>query len=93
MEYKWAKIGEIIDANWTTLSGATAIATTIDDGSANRHLITSLGTINDANADFSDMLIIKLSRVGGNAADTYGADARLLEFDLHCLYKIAAEAV
>ncbi len=31
----------------------------------------------------SDMLVMKLARVGGNAADTYGADARLLEFDIH----------
>ena len=29
------------------------------------------------------MLLIKLSRIGGDASDTYGADARLLEFDIH----------
>lgn len=51
----------------------------------NEQLITSFGTISGAGKQISDTLLMKFSRVGGDAADTYGADARLLEYDIHYL--------
>lgn len=41
------------------------------------------GTVLGTGIQISDMIVWKLSRIGGNGADTYGADARLLEFDIH----------
>ena len=45
--------------------------------------ITPLGPIDMTGYSLSCMLIMQLSRVHDNANDTYGADARLLEFDFH----------
>lgn len=51
---------------------------------ANMHLSTPLGTgIDTTGYGISTMMVWKLSRIGGDASDTYGADARLLEFDIH----------
>lgn len=85
LEYKWAPIGEVSDANWTTLVGATVAAGTPDTNTTNMHMITPLGTISGTGRQISDMLIMKLSRIPGDSPDldTYAADARLLEFDIH----------
>ena len=83
LEYKWAPIGEVADASWTTLSSYTLAGGTIDTNTEDKHLITPLGTITSTGKQISDMIMMKLSRVGGDANDTYGADAQLLEFDIH----------
>jgi len=83
LDYKWAKIGEVIDASFTTLSTTSAVAGTPDTNAAGKHLISSFGDISGAGAQLSDILVMKLSRIGGNAADTYGADAIMFEFDIH----------
>lgn len=82
IDYRWAKIGEVIGGE-ETLSAYQAVSGTFDSNTANEHLITSLGTIEDLTFDISDMLLVKLSRVADDANDTYAADARLLEFDIH----------
>jgi len=33
--------------------------------------------------EISCMILFEISRLGADAADTYGADVRLLEFDCH----------
>lgn len=81
LEYKWHRIGQVVDAEWTTLF--SAVAAVSDGNTANQHAITALGAIPAANNRVSDMIIFKVSRVGGNAADTYAADVGLLEFDVH----------
>jgi hypothetical protein len=81
LSYKWAPIGAVIDATPTVLFNATAAVS--DANTANRHAITALGNIDGAGKKASACLIMTVSRVGGNAADTYGADAALIEFDLH----------
>jgi hypothetical protein len=83
LRYKWMKIGEVADTNFTTLTSSTPIAGTTDTNTAHQHLISSFGDVTTAGIEVSDMLCWELSRVGGNGADTYGADARLLEFDIH----------
>jgi hypothetical protein len=81
LSYKWAPIGAVIDASPTVLFSATAAVS--DANTANHHAITALGDISGAGKKGSACLIMTVSRVGGNAADTYAADAALIEFDLH----------
>lgn len=79
LRYQWAPIGEA-RAQLVTLSNATA---SVASDVADVHQITDFGEIDAAGHEISDMLVMRLERVGGDAADTYGADARLLEFDIH----------
>lgn len=88
LEYKWSPIGGARDAAWTTMTASTSVAGTPDNGSADVHLINSFGDLDTTGHEISDMLLMKLSRIGGATGDTYSADARLLEFDVH--YQIDA---
>lgn len=81
LEYRWAPIGGVMDGSWTTLASSTTNNT--DNDTQYEHLTTSLGPIDSTGKIISDMIVMKLSRIGGDAADTYGADAMLLEFDVH----------
>lgn len=83
LEYKWAPIGEVMDAAFTTVDASTPIGATPDTDTADYHMITSFGDVDVSGKNVSDMFIFKVSRVGGDAADTYAADARLLEIDIH----------
>lgn len=76
-EYAVASIGNAFPA-YTTVN-VTAAAS----GVANQHQVTSFGEITMADDALGTMLKWKLSRIGGDAADTYAADAKLLEFDIH----------
>ena len=82
LEYEWHKIGEVAGST-QTLNATTVADGTPDDDTANKQLITSLGDITTSGVDISDVLTMKISRIGGDAADTYGADARFIEFDIH----------
>ena len=75
-----------MDTDFTTLSASTPVTGTPDTNEANKHLITSLGDISATGKHLSDMLVMILTRI--STGDTYGADARLLEFDIH--YQIDA---
>lgn len=79
LEYKWAPIGAAMDATFTTISSSTP--TVSDADTADWHALTDLGNITATGKQISDMILAKLSRLGGT--DTYAADARLLEFDIH----------
>lgn len=84
--YKMAPIGEVMDAAWTDLGEkASPVSSTPDTDTADYHMITSLGTITMTDKGLSDCILFEVSRIGGSGADTYGADARLLEFDVHYL--------
>jgi len=84
LEYKIAIKGEVMDAAFTQLDAYETVSATPDDDTTDRHLITAFDEIDGTNLGISDMLLIKLSRIGGDGTyDTYGADARLLEFDFH----------
>ena len=82
-EYKWAPRAAVMDASFTAVDVSTPVAATPDNDTADEHLISAFGALSATGKEISDMLVIKLSRIGGDAADTYGADARLLEFDIH----------
>lgn len=90
MSYKWASIGEVMDAAFTDVDSTTLVAGTPDNDTANEHLITSFGSLDAKGKGMSDILMMKIARIGGDASDTYGADARLLEFDIH--FKLSSMA-
>jgi predicted RecA/RadA family phage recombinase len=80
LDYQVKNIGETFDfsAGWTT-------ANTLDaaDGVSGKHQIHQLAEITMTDKTVSCMIHWKLSRIGGDGTDTYTADARLLEFDIH----------
>lgn len=59
------------------------MAGTPDTNEADKHLITSAGEWEFDQCEISNMFIFRVSRLGSDAGDTYGADARFLEFDVH----------
>ena len=81
LEYKWAKIGEVMDAAFTTISDETPDVS--DGDTAYQHALTALPDIVPASdVQISDMLICKVSRIA-TAGASYGTRAALLEFDIH----------
>ncbi len=66
----------------------TVVAGTPDNDTANECLISALGDITTTGIKISGLLLWKLYRDHDHANDTYGADARLIEFDIH--YQIDA---
>lgn len=83
LEYKHSAIGGIMDTDWTEATFSSVAGSTPDDDTEGRHLITSLGAIDMTGFTISHCLIFRLARMGGDAADTYGDDAAMLEFDIH----------
>lgn len=79
-EYKWAPIGEVVDAEFTELT-ATGTEVVANGDTASKHAINALGDIDASGRQISDHLIFKLTRM--QSTDTYGSDVALLEFDIH----------
>lgn len=82
LEYKHAPIGQVRDAAWTSL-GIISTSAITDNGLAEEHLITPFGAMTMTGYGDSHTMFFRLSRIGGDASDTYGADAKLFEFDIH----------
>ena len=76
LEYTWANMGDAFQ-NTTIITGTGS-----NDGIYNHH-ITSLGLISGTGKDYSSMLVCRIFRDAGNAADTYTKDAGVLEVDFH----------
>ena len=86
LEYAIADVGGIFPAAFTSLGiKTTTVAGTPDTNEARKHLITALGPIDMTGYKLSCMIKFKLSRIGGDAGDTYAADAKMFEFDVHYL--------
>ena len=84
IRYKIASIAAVMDASWTDLGiSTTPVPGTPDINTADYHMITGFDNIDMTGETLSTCILFEVSRVGGDAADTYGADARLLEFDVH----------
>ena len=82
LRYKHAPIGEVMDADWSAAIDVTdTVEGTPDTDTADMHLISSFGELDMSTRRISHCILYELSRIGGS--DTYGADARLLEFDAH----------
>lgn len=83
LRYEWASVGFLREALVTLDTPTLAVS---DNDTADLHAISALGDIDSVGKGISDILVMRLERVG--ASDSYGADARLLEFDIH--YQIDA---
>ena len=82
LEYYWHKIGEV-PGSLQTLNATAVVDGTPDTDTDSKHLITAFDSITVDGVGISDILTLKLSRIGGNGADTYDNDARFMEFDIH----------
>ena len=78
MEYKWTNIED-------TEPGAYTVLNALDpaDGITFKHQYASFGGISGAGKTASSILTILISRIGGDATDTYTGAALLKEFDIH----------
>jgi len=78
-EYQIAKIGTAFPGSYTS-DTKTFAAPEI----ANQHVLHPFDDIDMTGIDgVSAMIVILLSRIGGDAADTYASALPLLEFDIH----------
>lgn len=78
LEYIMAAPGGVFPGSYTVLDvlGEASLI-------AGMHLMAEFDPIDTTGYPASTMMCWKLSRIGGDGTDTYGADARLLEFDIH----------
>ena len=84
LDYEVVNNGDVAAMDYgSQLQTTTTVSETPDDDTAERVLISSLGEITMADTRISTLIFWKLSRIGGDVLDTYGADARLIEFDIH----------
>ena len=85
LEYKLYDLNGAYPANYTTLT-TTSVTRDYGDVSPaiNVHTLSSFDAIStDSISNVSAMIECKVSRLGGNGADNYSGDARLVEFDIH----------
>ena len=81
LEYVWAnKDGSMAS---TTTTGVTVAA---DAAGANEHLISDIVTITGSGKTISSMLMVRLTRDPGDAADTYSGSAWFIDMDAHVIY-------
>lgn len=80
LEYKWTNVNDTEASEWTALT-----VTTASSGVVGKHQVVSFAEIDGTDKKVSSILVLKLSRIGGNASDTYTGDALLREFDIHYL--------
>jgi hypothetical protein len=81
----WRLSYQIADINEDFPGVLTTAGIEIDaaDGSAVKHQIHFLTNIDMTGYKESCIMVWKIERVGGDLSDSYGADARFLEFDIH----------
>jgi hypothetical protein len=85
LEYAWANVGSVIPAFSAVIPGTTVVS---NGDTANLHAITTFGEISGLGKKISSILLWRVRRAPTDGGDTYGADAKLLEFDIH--YRIDA---
>ena len=84
LEYELVNNGDVAALDYgTALDSVTPVAGTPDGNTANECLISTFGYVDMTDQKISSLVFWKLSRIGGDGSDTYGADARLLELDFH----------
>ena len=82
-EYTMANPGGTFPAFQTLSTVTETVAGTPDGNTANQHLISTFGELDMTGMDISCIIKFKITR--DVSEDTYGADAKLLEFDIHYL--------
>ena len=83
LEYRWMSLGEVMDTSWTAVSVKTPSVT--DGDTAYQQALSSFGSIDCTGKQISDMLVMKLTRLGTGytGSNHYAAPAALLELDIH----------
>lgn len=82
LEYKYADVGGDF-TDWAELSTVSQpVPATVDNDTQIRHLLSSFGGLT-LDVGLSTKLYFRLSRVPGEALDTYGAAALAMSFDYH----------
>lgn len=85
LEYQIANVGDTFSGGWITDTASSTDPNNADSNTANQHLITSFTPVDMDGYRASCMLKIRVTRLGSDVADTYGANAKLIEFDIHFL--------
>lgn len=80
LRYKQWNIGNTEPAWSAYIPGALR---TTDTNTAGQALVTSFGDIATTGWKQGSSILFELTREGGNASDTYGADAKMHQFDYH----------
>lgn len=78
MEYKWTNTDDVESSTWTAIDALYS-----GNWTAWKHQMASFGFIDWTGKTVSSMLVIRISRIGGDVTDTYTASALLREFDIH----------
>lgn len=76
-EYKVCPVGGAIPVDYTIIN------LTVAAPGALTHQLTPFGLIDVQDSSLGVILLWRVSRIGGDAADTYPGLARLIEFDIH----------
>lgn len=80
LEYKWLNNGDTAGAYSSPIEATEATA---HDDTAEKTAIYTFGEIDGTGKGLSSIFVAKIYRDHDDADDTYGADARLYEFDIH----------
>lgn len=78
LQYKMANIGGAFPAGWETLNKLDA-----GGGVSDGHEMAGFAAIPMTGMTISCMLLMLISRIGGDGTDTYTGTAKLDEFDIH----------
>jgi len=83
LDYKWSNPTGTVPSAYTS---ETITVTLPDDSSSLKvNKIGAFTAVDGTGFTVSSLFEWKLSRIGGDAADTYNADCALVEFDIHYL--------
>ena len=78
-DYMIANVNGVFPGSYTTLQKLASA-----DENLNKHQIIGFDEIDMTGYALSCVILWRVSRIGGgDVSDTYGADARLIEFDIH----------
>jgi len=80
LDFKWFNNGAEYPADFTTLQTVKKV---FNYSSGSLSQISAFQPITGEGMGISSMFAMKLSRIGGDAADTYTGDALMMEFDFH----------
>ncbi len=78
----------VLEYSWQNMNGAYGVPVTISvtdaaAGTAWQHQLAAFPDISGEGKNISSILVCRLYRDPGDTADTYGADAALISFDIH----------
>lgn len=86
LDYKWYNAGDEWPSAYTTIQ-TTSVSTEYGEVSpaVDVGTISAFPAISGSGKRISSMLECRFGRIGGDAADTYTGDARMVEMDIHYL--------